>query len=100
MQAIDKQALVTSAFDLLVQVFQARRASLMLRSAQAHDELIIARAAGLEEQVVRECRIRIGTPIAGLVVAAVAYLWPLIVVVVVGVSILWLQSEGTEDRQR
>jgi diguanylate cyclase (GGDEF)-like protein len=68
-QAIDKQALVTSAFDLLVQVFQARRASLMLRSAQAHDELIIARAAGLEEQVVRECRIRIGTLIAGRVVA-------------------------------
>ncbi len=64
-----KQNLVTSAFNLLVRVFQARRASLMLRSAQAQDELIIAHAAGIEERIVRESRVRIGNPIAGRVVA-------------------------------
>ena len=59
---------VDSAFDLAVKVLHARRASLLVKSDQARDELIIARATGLQEQVVRESRIRIGTPIAGRVV--------------------------------
>jgi diguanylate cyclase (GGDEF)-like protein len=67
MVSSEASSLAFSAFDLLVHVLRAQRASLLFTSAEAPEELVIVRAVGLPEQVIRESRIRIGTPIAGQV---------------------------------
>jgi diguanylate cyclase (GGDEF)-like protein len=69
MQLPEKDGPVTSLFDLAVEVLQPRRASLMLRSQRAPDELIISQATGIDEDIVKASRVRIGMPIAGRVAA-------------------------------